>query len=74
MSVFAEAWWIPAGLKLPGLLVVLAVIGLALARVMVAAVSGRKHRRVERALTLVTYPLAIVAFGVILLRFVELSH
>jgi hypothetical protein len=71
----AQPWWVAAGLQLPGLILVLALIGLALARVWVAAASpAGEQRRRERQLNLAIFPLALVSLGVVVLRFVELAH
>jgi hypothetical protein len=72
---FAQAWWITAGLALPGLALVLALVGVAFARVWVAVGSpAGEQRPLERKLNRWVCPLALVSLGVIVLRFVELAH
>jgi hypothetical protein len=72
--IFAQTWWIWLGVNFPGLIVVLALIGLALARVVVAVSSpAGEQRQLERRLYVRALPLAVLSAAVIILRFAELA-
>jgi hypothetical protein len=72
--VLAQTWWIWAGLRFPGLIVVLALIGFALARVVVAVGSpAGEQRQLERKLYRRAVPFALLSAGVVILRFAELA-
>jgi hypothetical protein len=71
----AKTSWETAGMELPGILVVWAFLVLGLGRVMVAALwPDRQHRFLEYGLNCLVYPLALLAVGVVVLRFAELAH
>jgi hypothetical protein len=72
--VLAQTWWIWAGVHFPGLIVVLALIGFALARVVVAVGSpAGEQRPLERQLYRRALPFALLSTGVVILRFAELA-
>jgi hypothetical protein len=71
--VLAQTWWIWL-IQFPGLIVVLAMIGLMLARVVVAVGSpAGEQEALERRLYVRAVPFAVLSAAVIILRFVELA-